>query len=275
MNRTVARIATGVVVAWGVLGAAAAGQTATPAPSPSAAPSPAAFIARAHADATFTRDGNAGGARADIAIYQHAALTRIDLLSLTSSTLPIPPLHFTAVLDGRAHTVTVWNDATKRYFVSHVAIGALPTPAPKATKAPGWLFDRRSPFADLDVLEFTFKMTGHTTTAGLATTGFAGEMTIATKKSKNPLHVSSTAQLSDDYGGFPVAASIVFEPPAGLTRLGFDYAIDAVSVTQPPDSAFRMPRGYTKATSAFAVIFSSGATPAPSPSPTASVTPSR
>lgn len=283
MNQNVARIGACAVLAWGALWGSAAGQTATPSPAASPRPSPAAFIARAHADVSVTRNSDSTvGARADAAIYQRGNLTRIDLLSLTASALPIPPLHFTAVLDGRARTVTLWNDQTRRYFVAHVNVGATPTPAPKATNAPGWLFDRRSPFADLDVLEFDLKMTGHTTTAGIPTTGFSTDLTVRKKGSTAPVRITGTAQLSDDYGGFPMAISLAFASAQGANKLSIDYAIDALNLTPPPASAFRLPRGYTKASSPFGVILGSGAPgpvapiaipppPAmPSPSPAAS-----
>jgi hypothetical protein len=278
MKTTVARIGACSFLAWGVLGAAAGAQTATPSPLPT----PLAFTAHAHANVTVGMGDHSMSGRAVLGVSQRANLTRIDLVSLTSDALTLPQIKVTAVIDRAARTLTVWNDTTKVYRVQRFS-AATPTPAPHATATPMPVgaFGGRSPFANLDVLDVSMRLTGHTTTAGLPTTGLVFELHVARKGAKAPTHLSATVQLSDDYGGFPLSIEATAEPDGMQSPTKFSYAVDDLTRTIPAITGFRVPAGYRRAASIGAVIFNGSTfhvgSPSPIPIPTAipSASPSR
>jgi hypothetical protein len=113
------RVAAWTLVSVVALGGAAAAQTARPParPVPRAAESPAGVAAHAHANVTVVANGTTYTGSARLAFAQRDAQTRIDVLSVQADALPLPPIAFTVVLDRRANTITLWNDATKQYRV--------------------------------------------------------------------------------------------------------------------------------------------------------------
>jgi hypothetical protein len=247
------------------LGRAAGAQTASPSPVPPAAP--AGFTAHAHANVDAVMSGNQFNAVARFALAQRASLLRIDILSLTSGTFPLPPLTGTAVIDHGARTVTVWNDTTRRYYVQSLIpqLGrsasprpsasphpsASPRPRASATPAPA---QHGSPFRNLEVLSMTLRMTGHTTTAGVPTTGLAFDLQVQNRGDHMPTHVTANTQIADDYAMFPVTADVSIEPAAGTFNAKLAYAVDDLTPGLPPAESFRVPAGYTKASSVFEVF---------------------
>jgi hypothetical protein len=267
MNRTVARNAVCGVFALVALGSAAAAQTAAPRPPgvASPAPSPLAFTARAHADiSVVTADRTITGS-AVLGMSQRANLTRVDLISVKTDAIPLPPISVTFVIDRNAKTVTTWSVASKRYYVQRMSPS--PSPGPTPTPKPLGLFVGTSPFAKLDVLDVSMKLTGHTTTAGIATTGLAIDAHFAKQGSTNVAHATATAQLADEFGAFPLTIDVLLEPGGSLTNvsaqtgvspptsLKVSYAVDELTRAVPPVAGFRVPAGYTKATSIMAVVF--------------------
>ena len=268
-----AAVSAGAILAAFALACAAGAQT--PKPSPSPAPTVVAFSAHAHANVTVVAQGNTFSGSLQLGVAQRTNLTRIDILSVKSDTIPIPPLTVTAVIDRGANTLTVWNDATKQYrvqpFLPRAAASASPrpspSPSPRASARPG-LFPRgRSPFADLDVLSLTLKMTGHTTTSGLPTTGLSFDLQVQRKADKMPSHVVATTQLADDFPVFPMSLDVSVEPGMAPINAKLSYAVDDLTRTAPPLEHFKVPAGYTEASSLLAVIFPGRFTPMPSPSP--------
>ncbi len=272
MNRTVARLGACSFLAWGVLGAAAGAQTAMP----SAAPTPLAFTAHAHAGVTVGMADRSVGGQAALGVSQRANLTRVDVISLTTDAIALPPIKFTAVIDRSARTLTVWNDTTKTYYVQRFAVAPpTSTPAARATPAPTPVpigaFGGRSPFANLEVLDVSLKMTGHTTTAGLPSTGLAFDLHVARKGAKTPMHLITTMQLSDEYAAFPLSIDATVEPGEMQAPAKFSYAVDDLTRTVPAIAAFRTPAGYRRARSILAVILNGSkvrfGNPPASPSP--------
>ena len=265
----------GAVLAVFVLAHAAGAQT--PKPSPSPAPTVVAFSAHAHANVTVVTQGNTFSGSLQLGVAQRTNLTRIDILSVKSDTIPIPPLTVTAVIDRGANTLTVWNDATKQYrmqpFLPRAAASASPRPSPSPSPRPSsspraGLFPRgRSPFADLDVLSLTLKMTGHTTTSGLPTTGLSFDLQVQRKADKLPSHVVATTQLADDFPVFPMTLDVSVEPGMAPVNAKLSYAVDDLTRTAPPLEHFKVPAGYTEASSLLGVIFPGRFVPMPSPSP--------
>ena len=125
-------------------------------------------------------------------------------------------------------------------------------------------------------------MTGHTTTVGLPTTGLAFDLQVQGKNDRAPTHVTANTQLADDYAIFPVSFDASVEPGSGSFNVKVSYAVDDLTRTLPPASAFTVPTGYTKASSLPGVFFpgrdrrpsvSPSAAPMGSPAPMASPTP--
>ncbi|MEA2785174.1 MAG: hypothetical protein QOF71_1278 [Candidatus Eremiobacteraeota bacterium] len=270
-----AAISAGAIIAVFVLAHAAGAQT--PKPSPSPMPTVVAFSAHAHANVTVVTQGNTFSGSLQLGVAQRTNLIRIDILSVQSDTIPIPPLTVTAVIDRGANTLTVWNDATKQYrmqpFLPRAAASAAPRPSPSpsprpsASPRPGMFPRGRSPFADLDVLSLTLKMTGHTTTSGLPTTGLAFDLQVQRKADKMPSHVVATTQLADDFPVFPMTLDVSVEPGMAPVNAKLSYAVDDLTRTAPPLERFKVPAGYTEASSLLAVLFPGRFVPMPSPSP--------
>jgi hypothetical protein len=279
MNTTVARTAACGAFALVALGSAAVAQTATPRPpgAPSPAPTPLAFTARAHADITVVTTDRTITGSAVLGMAQRANLTRVDVISVKTDVLPLPPISASFVIDRNAKTVTTWSTASKRYYVQRML--PAPSPGPTPTPKPFGLFVGTSPFAKVDVLDVSMKMTGHTTTAGIATTGLAFDAHFAKKGSVNVVHVTATTQLADEYGAFPLTIEVLLEPgaPVGIgappsastpSSVKLSYAVDELTRAVPPIAGFRVPAGYTKATSMMAVVFRGSITVGqPSPAP--------
>jgi hypothetical protein len=254
------------IAAWGVfavvaLGSGAVAQTGTPRPAaPSPSPTPLAFTARAHADITVVATDRTITGSAVLGMSQRANLTRVDIISVKTDAIPLPPISGTFVIDRSARTVTAWSGVTKRYYVSRMS----PSPSPGPTPTPQGLFVGTSFLAGLDVMDVSLKLTGHTTTAGIATSGLAIDAHFAKKGSLQVVHATATTQLADEYGAFPMTIDATLDR-GGSQSLKVSYAVDELTRALPAAAGFHVPAGYTKATSMMGVIFSSG-TPTVQPS---------
>jgi hypothetical protein len=201
-----------------VLGGAAGAQTAKPSPTP--APTPVVFSVRAHANLTVVAQGNTFAGAVQLAVAQRGDLTRVDVLSVKSDSFPVPPITVTVVIDRRAKTLTAWSDTTKLYrvqpFLPRPAASATPgaSASPRASATPRPLQRGTSPFSKLDVLDATLRLTGHTTTAGLPTTGIAFDLQVRNKGDQATSHASATAQLADEFAAFPMTLDVSLEPGA-------------------------------------------------------------
>ncbi|MDB5073429.1 MAG: hypothetical protein JWM87_4540 [Candidatus Eremiobacteraeota bacterium] len=287
MITRLARIAACAIAAAVALAGQAGAQTASPSPTPvsapTAAPAPAGFSAHAHANVTVVTPSGTYGGTAQLGMAQRASRTRIDVLSLKSESVPIPPIAATVVINRQANTLTVWSNTTKLYRVQPFLPRAAPstsprasaTPRPRATMqpspSPGPVSRGTSPFAKLDVLSVTLKLTGHTTTAGLPTTGLSFDLQVKNKGDAGPTHVTATTQLADEYAVFPMTIDISVEPGTAPFSAKLGYAVDDLTPGMPPTASFTIPAGYREAPSLFGVIFP-GRSPrmpsrAPSPSP--------
>jgi hypothetical protein len=285
MMRLVSRaVVLSAFAAAGFAGAAGA-QTATPipTPTPAAAPTAIAFSAHAHANLTVVAQGTTYTGSVQFALAQRTDLTRVDVLSVKSDAFPLPPLRATVVIDRRANTLTIWSDATKQYRVQPFLprLGASPSPSPRAsarpTPTPGPARRVTSPFAGLEVLDVSLKMTGHTTTAGVPTTGLAFDLQVRKKGDQAASHVAATTQLADEFAIFPMTLDVSLEPGAVPFSAKLAYAVDDLTRGLPPLTTFRVPAGYKQASSIFSVIFPPGTnvvppairppSPQPSPSP--------
>ena len=259
-----ARILACTVFALGVGGAAAA-QTPSPVPSPAPTPvpTPAAFAAHAHANVTVVAHGQTITGSAQLGIAQRGDLTRVDLLSIKSDAFPIPPLSGSAVIDRRAHTVTVWNDTSKRYytqpFIPRVVTGASPAPRASAPPRPRASALPRpavlSPFRDLEVFDVSLRLTGHATTVGIPTTGLAFDLQVKKRGDAAASHVTATTQLADDYAIFPITLDLSIEPGAAPFSAKLAYAVDDLTRGAAVTTSFQVPSGYAKASSIGDVFF--------------------
>jgi hypothetical protein len=262
----------GAVLAVFAVAHAAGAQT--PKPSPSPAPTAVAFSAHAHANVTVVTQGTTFTGSLQLGVAVRTNLMRFDILSVKSDSIPIPPLSVTAVLDRGANTLTVWNDTTKQYrvqpFLPRAAASALPRPpSPSASTSPRPRapFPRgRSPLADLEVLSLTLKMTGHTTTSGLPTTGLSFDLQVQRKADKMPSHVMATTQVADEFSALPMTLDVSVEPGMAPVSAKLSYAVDDLARSAPPLDSFKVPAGYTEAPSLLAVIFQRGSMPRPMPS---------
>jgi hypothetical protein len=199
-----------------------------------------------------------------------------------SDAFPLPPINLTVVIDRTARTATVWSGTTKHFYVQRFMVR--PGPGPTPTPSPFPLFVGRSPFANLDVLDFRIRLTGHGSTAGIATTGLEYEGHFATKGSTKIAHVTATTQLADEYGAFPMAIELGFDSTGSTQTAKMSFAVDSLTRAVPDLASFRVPAGYTKGSSILTVIFNgtttgTGWTSAPpmsttSPSTTTSPNPS-
>jgi hypothetical protein len=241
-------------------GFAAAADAQSPRPSPSAVPTPSGFAAHAHANVTVAAQGTTYDGSAQLAVAQRDLQTRLDVVSVKSSALPIPPISFTAVIDRRANTLTVWNDATKQYrsqpFLPRASASptAQPRASPRPSPAPRATVRRTSPLKNLDVLDLSLKLTGHTTTVGLPTTGLAFELNVRNKNDRATSHITATTQLADDYAVFPVTLELSIEPGMVAYSGKLSYAVDDLTPGAPPANRFAVPPGYTEARSLMSVI---------------------
>jgi hypothetical protein len=259
MHRSIiATLGVAALVATGSIAAAP-----TPAPKPRATPrptaTPQAFTARGHAEISFSTGDRDVSGTAELGLSQRANLTRFDVLSVHSDALPLPPVSLTVVIDRTARTATVWSGMTKRFYVQRFTVS--PGPGPTPTPSPFPLFVGRSPFANLDVLDFRVRLTGHGSTAGIATTALEYEAHFAQKGSTKVAHVTATTQLADEYGAFPMAIELGFDSTGSTQTAKMSYGIDSLTRAVPDLAGFLVPAGYTRASSVLAVVltgFSTG-----------------
>jgi hypothetical protein len=229
-----------------------------PALTPAPSPLPAGLRARAHAVVTVTGPTTSTGEpraltiTVGLAVASRPNLVRVDVLSLKSNRAALPNFHFTAVLDRRANTVTLWNEAVKRYYLLTFLPQPVPTAVPRGSPAP--VPRAVSPLSGLDILAIAIAMTGHTVTTGVPTTGLSFDMRVAKKGQAVPVHVTATTQIVDDSAWLPMTIDAVFDPgtpPVGAT---FAYAIDELTRGLPPLSLFAIPPGYTRTNSPWAIM---------------------
>ncbi len=262
MVPTFARAAVPVSLALLVFANAAGAQTAKPSPTP--APTPVAFSAHAHASASMVAQTGTMSGTVQLAVAQRANLTRVDVLSVKSDTLPLPPLTATVVIDRSANTITAWSDSTKLYhiqpFLPRPAASATPKPnvTPKASASPRPPQRGTSPLSNLEVFEMTLKLIGHTTTLGLPTTGMAFDLQVQRKGQKERSHVTATTQLADEFAMFPMTLDLSVEPGAAPFSAKISYAVDDLTRETPAPARFDVPAGYTETSSLLGVIFPGG-----------------
>ncbi|HEX3549881.1 MAG TPA: hypothetical protein VHT53_05865 [Candidatus Elarobacter sp.] len=270
-------VASGALVA--LAGGAALAQT-TPAPSPTAsptaAPTPSGFTGRAHANLAVTTPSQPISGSIQLGVAHRSGLTRIDILSVHSDSFPIPPISGTVVIDHAARTLTAWSDTTRSYYVQRFELPRMlaspapsrsPSPRPRPSASPRPAAPSVSFLRDLDVLSLTVKLLAHTTTAGLPTTGLSLDFMVQKKGQAAPSHVTATTQLADDFAFFPMTLDSDVEPGTSGTGMRLSYAVDSVVQGVPPAAQFRVPAGYAKASSLFAVIMPSRPTVRASPAP--------
>jgi hypothetical protein len=119
-------------------------------------------------------------------------------------------------------------------------------------------------------------MTGHTTTSGLPTTGLSFDLQVQRKSDKTMSHVTATTQLADEFTVFPMTLDVSVEPGMVPVNAKLSYAVDDLTRETPSLDRFKIPAGYTEASSLPAVLFSRRSMPSgmpmpmPSPSPSAS-----
>jgi hypothetical protein len=146
--------------------------------------------------------------------------------------------------------------------------------SPRPNTSPRPVTRGRSPLADLDVLALTLKMTGHTTTSGLPTTGLSFDLQVQRKSDKTVSHVTATTQMADDYLVFPMTLDVSVEPGMVPVSAKLSYAVDDLTRDTPPLGRFTIPAGYTEASSLMSVLFQRRSTPAPSSMPMSMPSPS-
>ncbi len=247
--------------------------TASPAPAITVSPgtprpassAPPGFTARAHANFTAGMQHAVSGT-AQFVLLQRGNALRVEILSVHSDAMPLPPISGTILIDRSTGTATIWSDATRRYYVQRLTPNlfgrATPRPQHTATPAP---HARSSPLRDFDVLSLSMKLTGHTVTSGIPTTGLAFDVEAAHHGMTAPTHLTATVQLADDYALFPVSLDATLVAASGARAGRLTYAIDSWQPTMPPLTMFRVPPGYMRASSPFAVF--TGPVRRPSPAP--------
>ena len=256
--------------------AANAQDMAPPSASPSAAP--VGFSGRAHITVSFPFQTSRMTAGARIIVEQSDQLTRVDLVSVDQSILPVQIPRVTFVVNRGANMVTAWNDTARVYYTQSFLpkqFGgfARPAPAPGMPARPSR--PERSMLATIDLLTFDLRLTGHTTTAGIATTGLAFDMKVRQHGKMELMHVTGTVQIADDFAFFPVSIQSQIAGNGLATPATFVYAVDSFDRQAPPPEAFTVPDGYREAPSLIGVFMGvARRTPAPSPLPIPSVTPS-
>jgi len=224
--------------------------SASPRATATAAP---AFSAHAHVNFTAGANGAVTG-DAQLVVLQRANLTRVELLSVHSDAMALPPIAGTILFDRASRTVTVWNDRSRRYYAQHIGPNTFgPSPRPAAAPTPP-VAPQASALRDLDVLEFSMKLTEHTMTAGLPATGLAIELRVAPHGSHASAHVTATTLIADDYAFFPLTLDLSADVTPGDRTAHLTYAVDSWQPALPPLTMFRVPPGYVRASSLFAVL---------------------
>jgi hypothetical protein len=123
------------------------------------------------------------------------------------------------------------------------------------------------------VLDVTLRLTGHTTTAGLATTGLAFDLLVRNTGDQATSHVAATVQVADDFAAFPVTLDVSLEPGAAPFGAKLSYAVDDLTRGMPAMARFQVPAGYTEASSLMSVIFPGRPNAVPTPVRSASPLP--
>ncbi len=228
-------------------------QAQTPSPLPSPSPSgmraPLGFDAHAHTDVTITTPSGTFRVTARFAVVQRDQLSRLDILSVQSDTLPVPTSRLTLVVDRLSNTVTIWNAASKTYVVQSVVPfgrGATPVSRPSAAP-PSKPLSSRSPFADLEIFAVSIALTGHTTTATLATTGLTANVDFRKAGDKATSHLTAALQLADDFAAFPITIEATVDPGTTAFSGKLAYAVDDFVRDSAPTTSFTIPTGYSKA----------------------------
>jgi hypothetical protein len=241
-----------LVLAAALALAAAAPAAAQTTPRPAPAATPVAFSAHAHADVSVTTTTATYALTMQIAVAQRDRFTRYDILSIRSTSLPIPSPALTFVLDRVANAVTIWNDATKTYAAQPL----VPSPAGLPGRVPASAFppNARSPLADLDIFSFTVALANHTVTAGLPTTGLTMTVDLKQKGESSTAHLTATAQLADEFAAFPVAIDARVDPGMHAFDGRFTYLVDDFAPHVPAETSFSVPTGYVRADSLLAVL---------------------
>jgi hypothetical protein len=208
---------------------------------------------------------NIGG---NVALYHKGTAYRLDLLSLgfpgtgsdlsaLASTL-LGPGGVTVVYDGATGGITAWSSANHAYYVTSPVRSSAPPPSQAAVAAAGG----GDPLAALagvaaalhDVQSATIQLSGHSVVNGHPTTGLDVQMK-RQLNGKAPESYHAQLALADDLAGFPVQLTLQSIPPTP-TAFGGTMKLDLTSVQpdDPDDALFRVPPGYTRASSLSGVL---------------------
>jgi hypothetical protein len=215
-----------------------------------AAPGPAGFTARGHADIAVVTSSRTITGNMQLAVEQRGNVGRVDILSIKTDAMPLPPIRFSVIVDRNINVLTVWNDVTKTYYRQPFTM----KPGGISVAPPGRTGPGKSPLALLDVLTFSMKLTGHTVTHGTPTSGLAFDLVVAKKGDTATTHVTANTQLVDDSSFFPMTFDMTIEPANVPAKASFSYAVDSFARRAPPLAQFSVPSGYTKAKSLLAAI---------------------
>jgi molybdate transport system substrate-binding protein len=233
-----------------------------------AQPSPTPLAFSAHAHATFTAKSStrilSGTVR--LAIAQRGNLSRVDILSMKSDGMPLPPSLFqlTLVVDRTARTVTMWSDSTKKYHVQSIPVS--PLSSPMATSS------QTSPLSSLDLFEFSMNLAGHTTTMGFHTTDFAFKMKLRAKGQAVTTHIAGAMNLAEDFQWFPITLDFSVTTGTSSSGMKIVYLLDDLKAELPPGDPFAVPAGYTQSAS-FLDVFMHVPTALPTPGATPTTAP--
>ena len=218
---------------------------------------PTDFSSRAHININVPIQTSTIYAGARLAVSQRDQRTRIDLLSVDAAILPIRIPQLTFVIDRRANTVTGWNDFAHVYYTQSFlpsSLGGVSRSArvPDLSNVPSRL--EHSPLANLDLLTFNMRLTGHNTVAGVASSGLAFDAKIRQREKTAITHVTGTVQLADEFAFFPAAVQARIQRGDLPRAAVFAYTLDAFDRGAPPAETFEVPNGYSEATSMIGVL---------------------
>jgi hypothetical protein len=236
-------------------GTAVSAQDAPASAPPS--PVPSGFSGRAHITVTFPFQSSNMSASARVTVAQSDQLTRVELVSVDQSILPVQIPRFTFVVNRRTNTVTAWNDTARVYYTQaflpqQFGGPARLSPPPGTSARPSR--PERSALASVDLLTFNLRLTGHTTTAGIASTGLAFDMKVRRHGQTALSHITGTVQIADDFAFFPVAIQAQIHGNGLGTPATFLYTVDSFDRDAPLPEAFVIPDGYREATSLIGVF---------------------
>jgi molybdate transport system substrate-binding protein len=248
----------GVIRAKGMEPGGPVAQAAQPSPTPT----PQVFSAHAHATFTAKSSTRILSGTIRLAIAQRGNLSRVDILSMKSDGMPLPPSLFqlTLVVDRTARTVTMWSDSTKKYHVQSIPVS--PLSSPMATSS------QTSPLSSLDLFEFSMNLAGHTTTMGFHTTDFAFKMKLRAKGQAVTTHIAGAMNLAEDFQWFPITLDFSVTTGTSSSGMKIVYLLDDLKAELPPGDPFAVPVGYTQSAS-FLDVFMHVPTALPTPGATA------